>query len=91
MSTQDQARSRMRHDAYFLKNWSAALREAPLAGDIRLQPRDLLFEEFDPLLQLPHREQRQILPDLVGDLFLRTVVVVEGWHRLASRLRIRQT
>src|SRR5207247_9845411 len=52
---------------------------ALLARDRGFEPDDLLLEQRDALLQLLDREQRELLADVVGDLFLRAVVVVD--HR----------
>ena len=45
-----------------------------------LQPRDLFLQKRDALVELLHGEQGQILPNLVGELFLRTVFVIDRWH-----------
>jgi hypothetical protein len=45
------------------------------------QPRDFLLEKRDALLKLLDREQREILADLVHDLFLRAVVFIHCRHR----------
>src|ERR1700686_454422 len=50
-------------------------------GDGRVEASDLLFHQRDPLLQLLDREQREILADLVRDLFLRAIVFVYCRHR----------
>jgi hypothetical protein len=52
-----------------------------------LKPRDFFFQERDALAQLRHREQAQILPDLMGDLLLGPVVVVDPWHRRSPAFR----
>src|SRR5262249_61203068 len=54
---------------------------ALLAGDRCLEPSDLLGEKGDAFLKLLDREQCEILPDLVHDLFLRAVVVIHYRHR----------
>ena len=42
-----------------------------LSRHFGFKPRDLVLEQINPLGELADRKQRQILPDLVGDLFLR--------------------
>src|SRR3954463_3791663 len=48
---------------------------------VGLEPGDFLVQQHDALVELLNREQRQILPDLVRDLFLRPVVVIRRGHR----------
>src|ERR1700730_11893541 len=49
-------------------------------GDVCVQPSDLLFQQRNALLQLLDREEREILTDLVRDLFLRAIVFVHCRH-----------
>src|SRR5690242_11690186 len=51
-----------------------------LAVDVGLQPRDLFLEKSDPFVELADRQQRQLLADLVRDLFPGPVVIIERWH-----------
>jgi hypothetical protein len=46
-----------------------------------LQSRDLLLENRDALLKLLDGQKREILADLVHDLFLRAVIFVHCRHR----------
>src|SRR3954462_14393999 len=48
-----------------------------------VEPLDLTIEQRDAFGELLHREQIEVLPDLVGDLLARLVVVVCG-HRSCS-------
>src|SRR5258705_12682130 len=57
------------------------------AGDRAFKPRDLLLEQCDALLQLLDRQKRELLPDLVRDLLLRTIVFVV-FHVCAPLRRI---
>src|SRR3954453_1856699 len=43
---------------------------------VRLEPGDFLVQQRDALVELLNREQGQVLPDLVHELFLRPVVVI---------------
>src|SRR4051812_1971633 len=47
---------------------------------VGLEPRDLVLEERDAVVQFLNREQSQVLPDLVHELFLRAFLVVECRH-----------
>src|SRR3954451_17813860 len=55
---------------------------------VGLEPGDFLLQQRDALVELLNREQCQILPDLVRDLFLRPVVVIHRGHRGASALQL---
>src|SRR5947208_17188557 len=53
---------------------------------VGFEPRDLLVEQRDALVEFLDRQQRQVLPDLVRDLLLRPVVLIDRWHGRASAL-----
>src|SRR3954469_13833177 len=48
---------------------------------VGLEPGDFLLQQGNALVELLNRERRQILPDLVHELFLRPVVVICRVHR----------
>src|SRR5262249_20432651 len=51
---------------------------------VGFEPRDLVAQQRDPLIEFLDRQQRQVLPDLVDELLLRAVFVVECRHREKS-------
>src|SRR5882757_9621319 len=54
-----------------------------LLGHRHLQPLDFRVHQRDALGEFLDRQQRQVLPDLMGDLFPRLVVVLNG-HACSS-------
>jgi hypothetical protein len=51
-----------------------------LAHHIGFEAGDLLLEKRHALSEFADRQQSQVLANLVGDLFLRPVFIVDGWH-----------
>src|SRR5580692_2541308 len=55
-----------------------------LALHLRFETRDLVLEQRDPLGEFAHRQQRKLLPHLMGDLLLRQIVRIDPRHRCRS-------
>jgi hypothetical protein len=69
----------------FLEELVGDVARTLFAGNVRLQSRDLLLENRDALLKLLDGQKREILADLVHDLFLRAVLFVHCRHRSPPR------
>src|ERR1700756_5337559 len=65
----------------FLEELIGRAQRSLLAGLVCLEPRNLLAQKPNALVELPDREQREVLPDLMGQLLFRPLVVVDRWHR----------
>src|SRR3954451_23056535 len=77
------AASRPGHVASRFEKTIRGVFRGALFRDRFLEPLDLAVEQRDALGELLDREQIEVLPDLVGDLLARLVVVVCG-HRSCS-------
>jgi len=58
-----------------------------LLRHVGFNPADLVVQELHPMTQFFDREQAEVLPDLMHDLFLRPIVVIDRRHRSVSRYR----
>ena len=66
--------------ALFLEELIGGLARSLFAGLVGLKTRDLTLQQGNTLVELADRKQGQILPDLVRDLLLRTVILVDRRH-----------
>src|SRR6266478_383225 len=61
-----------------LEETGGRLLRGALLGHGHLQPLDLGGHQRDPLSEFLDRQQREVLPDLVGDFLSRLVVILDG-------------
>jgi len=64
----------------FFEEAVGCLLRGALSGHLSFKPRNLVFEQADPLGKFAHRQKRQFLPDFVNDLLLWQFVRIDRGH-----------